>query len=521
MKTTKILLLILLSLSLVFVSACGAGEGNKEATQDEQVSHDQGPGEGHGAAPAATDGNWCAEHEIDESECPFCSPGLIDSLGWCGGHNVPEALCYQCNGNLVAAFKAVGDWCGGHDRPESQCYICNPHLEPKDGADEEPEVDDSLPRIQRPPSVTCLTQNLVINFDREEIAAEIGLEFSSVQRVPLTRFLDCNATITYNANRYARIASQVGGVVSSLEKDLGEKVEPGEVLAIINSMAFGAAKATFLQADAAASLWEKNYAREKDLLDRGVGTEQDLLEAETRLMEGRIALSRAREKLLGLGLSDEQVDEVRHTMDTSNLYPVTASFAAVVVERQAGVGEVFDTSQPLFTIADISHMWAILDIYEADAREVSEGQSVVLQLEGQPGESFGGDITWISSQLDPRTRTLQARAVLDNSRGVLRANMFAKSRVTVRNHQPVLIIPREAVQWEGCCNVVFVKKSETSYHPRKVTLGPANDGIYEVISGLSEGETVVTQGSFLLKTEILKNNIGAGCCEVQPGQAER
>ena len=89
--------------------------------------------------------------------------------------------------------------------------------------------------------------------------------------------------------------------------------------------------------------------------------------------------------------------------------------------------------------------------------------------------------------------------------------------VAVRDRQPTMIVPRESVQWEGCCNVVFVKQNETTFVPRKVHLGPSSGAFYEVISGVEDGDVVVTQGSFLLKTEILKTNIGAGCCEAQPG----
>ena len=184
------------------------------------------------------------------------------------------------------------------------------------------------------------------------------------------------------------------------------------------------------------------------------------------------------------------------------------------------MGEVVDPSQPLFAIADISRMWALIDIYESDLREVQVGQPVVLRVEGLPGESFAGHITWVSSQLDPQTRTLQARAEFDNSHGLLRAHMFAQASVSVRDRQHSLVVPQAAVQWEGCCNVVFVKKSETDYEPRKVHLGVATGTVYEVLSGVSEGEEVVTQGSFLLKTEILKGSIGAGCCEVAAGNLE-
>jgi cobalt-zinc-cadmium efflux system membrane fusion protein len=112
---------------------------------------------------------------------------------------------------------------------------------------------------------------------------------------------------------------------------------------------------------------------------------------------------------------------------------------------------------------------------------------------------------------------LQARAALDNAHGHLRAHMFANASIAVRDRVAALVVPTSAVQWEGCCNVVFVKRSNTEYEPRKVHLGITTGTVYEVLSGVREGEEIVTQGSFLLKTEILKGSIGAGCCEVDPG----
>jgi len=100
---------------------------------------------------------------------------------------------------------------------------------------------------------------------------------------------------------------------------------------------------------------------------------------------------------------------------------------------------------------------------------------------------------------------------------MLRANMFARAVVKVREAEPTVMVPREAVQWEGCCNVVFVQEDVAVYQPVKVHLGPATGSLVEVRRGLHGGETVVTQGSFLLKTEILKGSIGAGCCEAHPG----
>ncbi len=501
---------LVLTVAFLAVTAAGCGnETTEERALDEHADRDQA--------------DWCAEHAIAESACPFCNPGLIDELGWCAGHDVAEALCWICNPDLVPAYKAVGDWCGGHGLPESRCLDCNPDLAAASSgpgeaqAEAQTEHNGSEPRYRRAPSVTCTTQLLTVTFERETIAQEAGLEFTTVQVKPVSRTLECNAVLAYDGNRFARLAPQVGGLVQSVEKDLGDRVEPGSLLAVIVSPAFGAAKAAYLQARASEALWAKNHAREMDLMARGVATERDLLEAEKGLAESRIAKSRAEQELMGLGLSADRIAEVARTGDTTNEYRVTAPFAGVVVERRASVGELSDPAAPLFAVADVTRMWARLDVFERDFRDIRAGQPVVLHVEGLPGDAVAGTVTWVSAQLDPRTRTLQARAELDNPDGALRANMFARAVVTVRDARPTVVVPREAVQWEGCCNVVFVQDSATTFHPVKVHLGPTAGSMVEVRRGLKGGETVVTQGSFLLKTEILKGSIGAGCCEAQPG----
>jgi len=203
--------------------------------------------------------------------------------------------------------------------------------------------------------------------------------------------------------------------------------------------------------------------------------------------------------------------------DTGTLHRVVAPFPGIVVDRAAVVGEVVDPSAPLFSVADVSRMWALVDVYETEAREIRVGQPVVVRADALPGEAFAGRINWVSSAVDPRTRTLRVRAELENPEGRLKANMFAEAAVSVRETAPAVVVPKAAVQWEGCCNVVFVRESDTVFSPHKVLLGADTGTVYEVLSGLDAGEKVVTQGSFLLKTELLKGSIGAGCCELRPG----
>ncbi|MCH8007044.1 MAG: efflux RND transporter periplasmic adaptor subunit [Planctomycetes bacterium] len=468
----------------------------------------------------------CPNHGIPEVACPFCDPGLIQERGYCGGHDVAEALCTRCNPVLIAAFKVEGDWCAEHGLPDSQCVVCNAPLAaagvptlidlPGEPPRRAPQ-DDEVLRWKRTPSSGCTKTLSIVRLDSPDVARAAGLAFEKVVARPVRETISCNVEVAFNGNRYARLAARASGVVSAVHRDLGDHVAPGDVLATVDSVALGSAKAEYLQALTLLTLWEKNHAREQALEANHVATARDVLEAETKLVESRIALDSSAQKLRNLGLSEEAIRRVADDNDTSSGLAVTAPFAGVVVERDAVIGEVVDTARPLFAIADTSTMWAWLDLYEADMARVRIGQRVEIGIEGLGDRVFTGTATWISAHVDPRTRTLKVRVTVDNVDGLLRANMFGHGQITVRQRDEAIVIPKSAVQWEGCCNVVFVRHTDTVYQPYKVDLGYEGDGFYVVEKGLSAGEMIVTQGAFLLKTEILKGNIGAGCCEVDPG----
>jgi membrane fusion protein, heavy metal efflux system len=340
----------------------------------------------------------------------------------------------------------------------------------------------------------------------------VGITTASVQRREITRTLECNAELLFNGDRFSHISPRASGVVQRVEKRLGDLVEAGEVLAVIDSADLGNAKAELLQAQAAVNLWQQNYDRQRQLTESGIAAQRELLDAQTRLTEANIALSRAAQRLRNLGVAADRIDEIKQSGETTSLLPVTAPFGGIVVDRHAVQGEVVDSNHVLFSIADTSLVWAMLDVYEPDVFAVALGQPVTLHLSGLPGQPVAGRITWISPQLDPQTRTLKVRAEVENSDGRLRANMFGRATIVVRDREPMLVVPREALQWEGCCNVVFVQRSESEFQPRKVRVGHEVNGWSVIEEGLEPDEAVVVQGSFLLKTEILKANIGAGCC---------
>ena len=464
------------------------------------------------APPAATaQGAWCAGHGLPEAMCFVCTPALIEQQGTCPEHGVPEALCSRCNAQLIPAFKATNDWCQEHGLPESQCLACNPAL-----AAPAPPGPPGSPEERRTaaPRAGCRTHAQPIQLASAEVVRQVGIELRPVVREPFRDLVSAAAEVEYPADRQVRLSSRVAGVVAEVKAELGQWVEAGAVVATIDAPELGAARADLAQATTLLALWERNYAREVELAGSGIGTRRAAIEADTRRTEARAALARAEQRLRDLGLTAEELAGLcLADAPAAATLAVRAPFAGTIVERAAVRGEVVAPGQALLGLVDTRTMWARLDVPEAAMARIAPGQQVVLTLHALRGERFSGRVGWVASQLDPGTRTLQARVELPNPEGRLRAHMFGAAHLTLGERPDALLVPRDAVQWEGCCNVVFVPAGPASFSARKVQLGGANDAQVEVLTGLSEGEQVVTTGAFLLKTELLKGSIGAGCCE--------
>jgi cobalt-zinc-cadmium efflux system membrane fusion protein len=161
-------------------------------------------------------------------------------------------------------------------------------------------------------------------------------------------------------------------------------------------------------------------------------------------------------------------------------------------------------------------MWAWLEVREADAGVIRVGQSVKVRVDALPQHEFSGTVTWIASEVDARTRTVAARAEVANRDDLLRAEQFARATISVSDSGNALIVPRRSIQRIGENSVVFVRTGDGVYEPRVVTVGRSIQDRVEVRGELSDGDAVVTEGAFLLKTELSRENIGAGCCEVEP-----
>ena len=180
------------------------------------------------------------------------------------------------------------------------------------------------------------------------------------------------------------------------------------------------------------------------------------------------------------------------------------------------VGEVVDTAKVLFTVADTSRLWLTLNVRLEDRPRLALGQPVRFHADGGAGDAAGA-VTWISTAADERTRTLQVRADLPNPDGRLAAHTFGTGRVVLREEKDAIVVPSEAVHWEGDCHVVFVRDRDfltpgapKVFHVRSVRPGAHDDKVTEIIAGVLPGEVVAAKGSGTLWAELLKGNLGEG-----------
>jgi multidrug efflux pump subunit AcrA (membrane-fusion protein) len=323
-----------------------------------------------------------------------------------------------------------------------------------------------------------------------------------------------------------------------VERNVGDSVRKGDLVALMDAAQVGQVKAELLEAAAQFNLHDQAVVRLAELDDIVAG--RRLQEAVASRDESEASLRKAVQILANLGLpitldevrgksateiSDhlhflglppEQVNELDLRRTTDNLIPIFSPRDGVIVERDVVEGEVIDTTRTLFTIVDNRRMWLLLDVPLEEARYVQVGQPIICRPDGGTSE-HSGPITWISPHVDPETRTVKVRAELANDQGDLRDESFGTGRIVLRKESGAIVVPSEAIHWEGCCWVAFVRDknylAEGSYkvfHTRMVRPGVANGDKTEVIAGLLPGEVVVTDGSGVLRAELLKGNLGAG-----------
>lgn len=471
----------------------------------------------------------------------------VPEVVWCEEHGVPEAQCIECNKELWPAKKSSG-WCMEHG--VADCPLHHPDVAELKTAASVTKLDferaeRGLALKPRPENNSrCLTHEKRIQFASVKSIEKAGIDIAIAVNRPVVETITANGEVVYDARHMAELSSRVAGTVRSVEREVGDRVKEGEVLAYIDAAEVGKAKAELLQGVSLLKLRMAASERLTNLAAGGSIAGRQAREAETDLEESRIQVLAAEQLLSNLGLpvdvgnllklsSDELAEKIRSLglpdtsvsdsqavlSKSSNIFPLRSPLDGIVVSRKVVAGETVDGAAAIFQIANTSQMWLELSVRQADVAFLSLGQRVSFTPKGGQGsDDFQGTISWISTEVDDRTRTVPVRVNLSNKTGKLRANTFGTGSIVLREEEASVVIPDEAIHWDGCCHVVFVrdkafhqKDAPKFFHIRKVRLGARQGDSTEILVGLLPGEVVASANSSILEAQLLKGNLGAGC----------
>ena len=335
-----------------------------------------------------------------------------------------------------------------------------------------------------------------IQLKTDDAAKLAGLEVVKAETRPEGAGIVVTASIGFDATKRAVVNARVSGVVRAIKADVGTTVERGAALAVLDSPQVGADRSRVSAAKTRIDVAAAAYKREADLQAKGIAAMKDVLAAQQELEAAKSDYGSLTATLGAVGGNAGGAG-----------YTLASPIAGAVVHRMASIGKLVGVEETLFEVVDTSTMWAEIDVPEDQLAAVRVGQSVVVTVDGLGDRAFPGTISYVSPEIDPRTRTARARAALSNPDGVLRANMFARARVLTGAGKPTVIIPSKAVQRVNDTRTVFVRISDREFEARPVELGSDDGATVEVTSGLRGGEDVVTQGAFLLKSEMLKASL--------------
>lgn len=185
-----------------------------------------------------------------------------------------------------------------------------------------------------------------------------------------------------------------------------------------------------------------------------------------------------------------------------------APLAGVIIERAAAIGELIAKGQSVGTISDLRELWVIAEVTERDIARVKPGQESAFTVPAYPGETFHGQVALVEHHVEPQSRTVEVRILTDNADARLKPGMFADVEIVIAIRDDVLTVPESALQTDGENQIVFVALADRRFERREVKRGLERAGRVEILEGLKPGETVVTEGSFILKSEMLKDQLG-------------
>lgn len=321
--------------------------------------------------------------------------------------------------------------------------------------------------------------------------------------------------VQLDETRTVHVASPLTGLITRGFTTPGQQVEAGAPLFEVDSPEVAEAKASYLKAVAGLEFSRKSAERETLLFSRKVASQVEVQEAEAKRTESETDVAAARGRLLRLGLTKTEIESIsakNGAAALNGLVVVHASRAGTVIEGHATPGEHAETGKELLTISGLDKVWVMADLKEADLSAVSSAAGGAAKIDAM-GRSFNGKLDMIAGRMSEQTRTAKARFSIDNADGLLKPGMFVSVRLLLPAEGESLVVPKVAVLADEGRTFVFTHKEGDYWMRRPVKLGARLGDMVEIASGLTADQRIITDGSFLLKSDVLRGKMGAGCAD--------
>lgn len=308
-------------------------------------------------------------------------------------------------------------------------------------------------------------------------------------------------TLSFDPARISHVGPRIQGRIRSVRVDIGSRVRRGDTLALLDSPELGAAQATWTKAAVSREIAVRNLDRADRLARDGIVSERRRLELEAELREREAELAAAIQALAALGAEPDS--------GAPGVFPLRAPLGGEVVEQHATVGEVVGPESDLFSVGDVSRLWLLLDLYESDLSRAGVGTPVRILVEAVPARPIAGRIGYVGALVDSTSRTIKVRVEIDNPTRALKPGMFARAALVLAADARRVGVPVAALQALGGRDVVFTPEGPTRFRTRPVKRGADRAGGWvEILDGLAIGDTIVLQGSFVLKAHAQRSTFG-------------
>jgi membrane fusion protein, heavy metal efflux system len=344
------------------------------------------------------------------------------------------------------------------------------------------------------------TEGVVLS---EKAIRDSGIEVAPAGGGELAQSLTLPGEIVLNADQVAHIVPRVAGIVRRVDKNLGDEVQAGEVMAILESRELAEAKAACLAAEQRLTLAGANLTSAAELHTKKIMPDLEFLTVQKAKAEAEIESQAADNRLHALGMSEEQLQEMPNHTASLALYELRAPFAGTVIEKHCSLGEVLDSGHDAFVLADLSTVWANITVYSQDMGRVRVGQSVQLRSDVLD-VSTAATINYIAPVANEATRTIHARANLSNADRRWRPGTFVTADLVFGQEQVPVLVPTDAVQRVKSETVVFIAEGD-AFAPCPVKVGRVSATHSEIVAGLEPGQRYVVKGAVVLKAELGKN----------------